>query len=377
MLAKKVFYISLCVFVLVGIFLIAYNFVFRHNTSDPVADSTKIKSEDEETIVPQEASLQNPINEEILGASIGADGTVYYFSLSDKALKKATLEGKNKTILLSNLPGFVDRILWSPQKDEALILIRNNTGQYIWHFANLDTKTLTPLRPEMSRLAWNNLGDKVFYQFTDPGTGVRSLNIANPDGGEWKKLTELGKTDTYIAPVPKSTFISLWSRPNALEKTNLSTVDLSGESRKTILSDKMGADYLWSPTGENILASTFDANGGLELALMNKQGGEYRTLSIPTLISKVVWNKNADTIYYALPGALPTGVLLPNDYWSKPLYTQDTFWKMDLSTGKKTRLVDLKDVTQSFDSTDLVLSPNEDALFFTDRKTHRLYRIDL
>lgn len=374
---KKVFYISLAVFILVGIFLVAYNFVFRHNVTNPVADPSKVPPPQTSPEVPQIAALAPLINEEVLGASVGNDGSLYYFSLSDKTLKKATLEGKNKTILLSNLPGFIERLVWSPQRDKVLVLIRNGVGGSAWHMADLTTKTLVPLRQEMSRLTWNNLGDKIFYLFTDPASGRRSLNIANPDGSGWKELVRLGENDYYVSAIPKSTFVSFWSRPNALENTTFETIGLSGENRELLLTDKRGADYLWSPTGKSVVVSSSGEPGGLMLSSMNANGGELRSLSIPTLVSKVVWNKEGDTIYYALPGSLPQASLLPNDYWSKPLHTQDTFWKMDLSTGKKTRLVDLESVTESFDSMDLTLSPNEDALFFTDRRTNRLYRIDL
>jgi hypothetical protein len=288
------------------------------------------------------------------------------------------MEGKDKSILLSNLPGTVLRIVWSPKKDKVLILIKQAGGQTLWHFADLATKTLVPLKPEMSRLAWNYLGDKVFYQYTDPQKNDRTLNIANPDGTDWKNITTL-KYDTYIAAIPRSVSVSFWSKPSALEKTYLESVGLTGESRRLILSEKFGADYLWSPNGEKVLVSTSEEKGGHNILLnvMNQGGGEFQTLSIPTFVSKTVWSKDNKTIYYALPGSLPKDAMLPDDYFNKPLSTKDTFWKIDISTGKQARLIDLKEINQSFDSADLFLTPDEDALFFTDRTTHKLYRIDL
>jgi Tol biopolymer transport system component len=311
-----------------------------------------------------------------LGAALGADNALYYYSLTDQSLKKATLEGKNKAVLLSNFPGKAERVVWSPRKDKALLLLRSEPGQALWHMADLSTKTLVPLRADMSRLAWNNLGDKIIYQYTDGRTKARSLNIANPDGSDWRELATLGQKDFFMAAVPKSTLLSFWSRPHALENTSFETVALSGENRKVLLSDPVGADYLWSPDGEQVLVST-GGTGTLMLALMNRNGGEYRTLSIPTLISKAAWNQAGMAVYYALPGSLPETSLLPNEYWEKSLYTQDTFWKMDLGSGKKTRLIELEESQAGLDSTDLFVTSDEDAFFFTDRKTHRLYRIDL
>ncbi len=380
---KKIFYISLGFLVLTLIFLGAYNFIFRNNVNNPVADTGKKQSLENENKAEKSVvsvdRIASPLNEDILGATTSDDGMLYYYSLDDKSLKKATLEGKNKTTLLSNLPGTPSRVLWSLRRDKVMLLLTQTSGQNLWYFTDLATKTLVPLKPEISRLAWNNLGDKTFYQYTDPVSGVRTLNISNPDGSDWKKLTSLNSAEYYISSIPQSAAVSFWNRPNALDKTAFETIGVTGDNRRMLFSEKFGADYLWSPNGTKVLVSTSNEKSGSSMTLnvMNSNGGEFQNLSIPTLISKVAWSKDSQVIYYALPGSLPESAVLPNDYFSKPLFTKDTFWKMEIATGKKTRLVDLKDVTQNLDSIDLFLSPSEDALLFTDRATKRLYRIDL
>lgn len=380
---KKIFYISLGFLVLTLIFLGAYNFIFRNNVNNPVADTGKKQSLENENKAEKSVvsvdRIASPLNEDILGATTSDDGMLYYYSLDDKSLKKATPEGKNKTTLLSNLPGTPSRVLWSLRRDKVMLLLTQTSGQNLWYFTDLATKTLVPLKPEISRLAWNNLGDKTFYQYTDPVSGVRTLNISNPDGSDWKKLTSLNSAEYYISSIPQSAAVSFWNRPNALDKTAFETIGVTGDNRRMLFSEKFGADYLWSPNGTKVLVSTSNEKSGSSMTLnvMNSNGGEFQNLSIPTLISKVAWSKDSQVIYYALPGSLPESAVLPNDYFSKPLFTKDTFWKMEIATGKKTRLVDLKDVTQNLDSIDLFLSPSEDALLFTDRATKRLYRIDL
>jgi len=378
---KKVFYFSLAFLILVLIFLGAYNFIFRNNVNNPTVDQGKkaeaVKEKTTET-VQAISSILPSINESVMGVVIGSNDFLYYYSFDDKALKKATLEGKDKVVLMSNLPGTPTRILWSPKKDKALLFLKQENGKSLWHFAELNTKTLVPLKEEISRIAWDNLGEKIFYQYTDLVTQERTLNSANPDGTGWKKLTVLN-FETFIAPVPKSMDVAFWSRPNAFESTSLFRMNFSGDNRKSLLAEKFGADYLWSPNGEKILVSMNSEKGGkaVSLGIMNASGGELKDLMLPTLISKVVWSRDSKTIYYALPGSIPENSVLPNDYFEKPVYTKDTFWKMDITTGKKARLTELKEVTQGFDSIDLGLSSKEDTLFFTDRSTKRLYRIDL
>jgi Tol biopolymer transport system component len=379
---KKIFYISIGFLVLVLIFLGAYNFAFKHNVNDPVAvpEQKQAVQEAEQAVVPQIDRFENPINEDIRGVVTGSDNKMYYYSLDDRSLKRATVDGKDKEVLLSDLPGVPEQVLWSPQRGRALLQLKLSDGRILWHYADLSTRTLVPLKGEMTRIVWNNLGDKILYQYIDTATGTKSLNIANPDGSEWKKLTDLGMQESFIAPVPQSAEVSFWGRPNALEVTAIETVNLTGDGRKTLLSGKFGADYLWSPDGSRVLVSTSGEKGGhgLTLGVMNANGGQFRDLSIPTLVSKVVWSSDGRTIYYALPGSLPDTAVLPNDYFSQSLPAKDTFWKMDIDTenSKKERLVELKDVNQAFDSTGLFLSPDEKVLFFTDRQKNRLYRID-
>ncbi|MBI2439397.1 MAG: hypothetical protein HYV45_02255 [Candidatus Moranbacteria bacterium] len=380
---KKFFFFSLGFLFLSLIFLVAYNVAFKNNANNPLAETTeKSKKEETKDTPPEERApstvILNVLHEKISSADVLENGEVIYYSLDDRSFKKASSEGKDKTILLSNLPSDPLRVVWSPKKDRVLALLQQTSGPARWHFIDLTTKTLTPLKNDVGRLTWDNLGDKIFYQYTDQKSDKRTLNTSNPDGTNWKEITPL-RHDSYIAPVPRSISVSFWNKPNALEKTFFETASLSGENRRLLLAEKFGADYLWSPNGERILVSLTEEKGGhrTSLGVMNSNGGEFQNLQIPTLISKTIWSKDNRTVYFSLPGSLPENAMLPNDYFEKSLHTKDTFWKMDVLTGKKTRIVDLKEVANAFDSNNLLLSRNEESLFFIDRVTKQLFRIDL
>ncbi len=377
---KRIFYTSLGLLVLVLIFLGAYNVAFRHNVNSPVAAPEEKQAAEMiiEDVIPEVGRFENPVNEDVIGAVSGPDDKLYYYSLDDHSIKRATFDGKDKEVLMSDMPGTPDQVIWSPKRARALLHIRQLDGAFVWHYADLATRSLVALKPGVARVAWNNLGDKIFYQYVESVTAAKSLNMSNPDGSDWKKLSKLEK-DSFIASVPQSSLVSFWNKPNAFDQTFLETSGISGDARKALFTSNFGADYLWSPDGEHVLVSASSEKGGhsLTLGIMNRNGGQFRDLFLPTLVSKVVWSADNRTIYYALPGSLPETAVLPNDYFGKLLPTKDTFWKMDIETGRKTRLVDLADVTASFDSADLFLGRDERELFFTDRQTHRLYRVDL
>src|SRR5512133_2279966 len=100
---KKVFYFSLGFLFLVLIFLVAYNFVFKNNVNDPSVNSSEKKITKEEKVLetkPVSVNISLSVNEDIADAGVSSDGFLYYYSFDDQALKRATLEGKDKTILL-------------------------------------------------------------------------------------------------------------------------------------------------------------------------------------------------------------------------------------------------------------------------------------
>jgi len=67
---------------------------------------------------------------------------------------------------------------------------------------------------------------------------------------------------------------------------------------------------------------------------------------------------------------------LPNDWQEGKISTVDTFWKIDVGSGKKERLVDPEKISGSFDAINLFLSPDAKTLFFTNKADGKLYKLN-
>lgn len=377
---KKVFWISFSFFLLTLIFLGVYNFAFKNNTNNPIADPEKYaeaqKKQEEEAPL-QSLAFENFLNESVLFPKVQGED-IWYYSVRDKQLKQTSINGGNTKVVVNAVPGTLKRLLWSPNFTGSLALIEDGSGS-LWHYIDFKDGAIKPLKKEISRVTWNTLGDGIFYVFTHPATGERSLDTASFTGTNWKKLTDLGKDDYFIATIPQSSQVAFWNRPDGKVESRLESISLTGEGRKTLFTGNFGGDYLWSPNARLLLMSSVTAPSGntLSLGIMDESGKNYRDLLIPTLTSKVTWSKDSETIYYALPNSFQSGTILPNDYFGKPIITKDTFWKMNVKTGKRERLVPLDEMSQGFDATELMLSPDETKLFFLERGTNKLYKINL
>ncbi|NTW30579.1 MAG: hypothetical protein HGA33_04825 [Candidatus Moranbacteria bacterium] len=364
-----------------ALFAGVYVVVFKNNPSNPVADERKrVESKQEEAkLFSQNASgetVSTVIDSPTVGATILDENHIAYFA--DRQLKRTSLGGGGEEVILSDLPGEVLDAIWSPDRERVLALMETGSEKK-WFLVVPSEKTTTSLKAGIISPVWSNLSERIFYSYADPKSGKAELDSAKPDGTDWKRVATMDEPSTFLSTVPATAIISYWNKPSAFEATSLYTVSASGGTPKKIFSEKFGADYLWSPDGTKVLISNTLSKGGTEtrLGIANRDGGEFKTLQAPTITSKAVWSKDAKTVYYALPLSIPDHAVLPNDYFGRPIHTQDSFWKMDVATGKSDRIIEPDRIDGSYDSFRPFLGPDERYLYFTDRVSGKLHRIPL
>ncbi|MDO8529732.1 MAG: hypothetical protein Q7S18_03625 [bacterium] len=385
-IAKKIFIISSVLLASVLFFLGIYNISFKEKTPAPaVAVTPNAKTE---TSIPEKTGgalgtknkekIYSLTNEAIIAPTfLEEEGKIEYYSRSNGSVYKILPSGDEETLIDNNNFTGLENILWSSDKKKVISRF-NNGGKIEYSVYDYKTKKVSKLPSGASDVVWNNLGDGILYKYTDL-KGKKTLNSANSDGGNWKKIADISSNNTSITPIPQSSFVSFWNSPDALEETSMNLVSsLGGETKKTF-SGKYGADYLWSPDGTKSLVSFVDAKGGsnISLATINSNGGELQALNVPTFASKCVWSKDNKIVYYALPGFSSSNYVLPNDYQNKTISSTDTFWKIDITSGKTERIVDTQEIKAAYDATNLFLSPSEDILFFINRTDGKLYGINL
>jgi len=378
LLSKKIFIISSSLFVLLLLLWGIYFFSFKNNASN--------KEKFVENILPVEIISDKKIpkifalsEEPVLGpVFVKNKSNLKYYSKKTGQVFQIEFDGSEKSAISDKELSGLSSIFWSPEKNRVVseFFVEGGLSYSSYDYSE---RMGYPLGKNFGNINWYN-NQKILYTYKT-ADGKRTLNIADFDGKNWLKLTDLNFINIRIEPIPLTGLISFWNQGNGFEETTLKTISILGGEEKIIFQGKFGADYLWSPDGNSLLISHLAEKGSakIQLALTNAKGGEYKNLAFPTLVSKCVWSHDSKNIFCALPGNIPDGIVMPNDYWAGKFQTTDIFWKINTSNGEKDRIIETKELENlpSIDVLNPFLNEDESFIFFTNKKDGKLYRLEL
>lgn len=371
LLIKKIFIISTILLLVIVVFFGIYTVAFKPKNvmRDIVKDEGNDYLVDIEGVVSDK--LTNVTSESVIAATVGPDGnTVRYISGLDGRVYTMTLRGSNKEVLYGETKGVPRDVKWSDGGTAAILVY--DDGIYV---SNYTTQEIVRLRDGMDDVVWAGNSGKILYKYYDSTTQERSLNLANADGTNWKKIADLPYRYTAFTQIPSSILAAFWPEGHSATESAVHTVSTINDGQeKKIVSGGYGVDYLFSPNGKKILVSRIN-DDNFNMGVMDANGENYVDLMIPTTVKKATWSKDSTTVYYTQPLDIPEGSVLPEDYNDKKFTTHDTFFRVNISDGKKERLIELENISEKIDAEKLFLSPIEDMLFFINRNNGLLYRI--
>ncbi|MFA6284982.1 MAG: hypothetical protein WC643_00410 [Parcubacteria group bacterium] len=384
---KKIFAISTLLLVLLIGAIFVYNFAFKKST--PQTSTPKTIDEGKTGDIPTET--QDPAKQtnnaitaisdgSVFGAILAPDTNfIYYFAGENGQLNQVNLDGKLEKVVSTEEFQNIERIIWNKSGNRAIVKRENGLGKSKFLLLDLMQKTVTPLKDNIDSVAWSGLGDKIIYKYFDSKTRKRDINVSDPNGSNWRKIADIDYFSVEISPIPGSSDISFWPAPDAFVSSSVNLINFSGENKKEILGGRWGADLLWSPDGKYVAVSYTDQKSGkkTDLALMNSDGGQFHSLNFPTFAKKCVWSNDSKFLFCAMPGNIPESAILPNDWQEGKIQTADTFWKIEIATGKKDRLVEADKINGSFNVLNPFLSQDEKSLFFVNKTDGKLYKLGI
>ena len=221
------------------------------------------------------------------------------------------------------------------------------------------------LPSNISQLAMNPSGDKIFYLINDGG---ESVGIISKIDGTQKKEVFKSPVREWLALWPNAETITLATKPSSTAPGYLFFIDSRTGAENKILGAINGLTALTSSSTKNILYSE-SSDGSIKLAQVNTKTGLDRGLSFKTLPEKCVWSKKNDTIAYcAVPNIIASGDY--PDIWYQGLMSfTDSVWKFDTKTNSSELIFNIQ--RETGDEIDIInpfISVDDDYLFFMNKK---------
>lgn len=302
---------------------------------------------------------------------------VIYYLRSSGNIWKSDFDGANlsqvSSIFLENLI----KALWSPDKSKEITIFEDGLGNVSKYFYDHTTNKSLPLNKYMNYVVWSPDSKKIAYQYQNDFTSENTISLANPDGSNYSIILKTRMKDLNLN-WPKGSEIYLQEKPSGLVPSSLYSLNSLSKTFGEVLSNINGLSVKWSADGSKILYSQTTTNGkGISLFVANRNGSNPKSLSIATMAEKCAWAQDLRYIFCAIPKNIAEAKVLPDDFYKGTFLADDDFFKINIDTGEKTKILEDSQMTEIYDADDLFLSPDESYLFFINKSNGLLYSIKL
>lgn len=232
----------------------------------------------------------------------------------------------------------------------------------------------TFLQNNIKEIALAEGKNKIFYLIPS-GKGSIGI-ISDPDGNKRIQVFD-SPLSQWQAQWPEGKKIALTTKPSANIPGYMYFLDTDTKKLNKIISGLRGLTTLVNKAGTKVLY-THNEGDRLLLSILNIKSGEVTDLPIWTLAEKCIWSDTDDNIVYCgVPNIAPKGDDL--DLWYQGLISfSDNIWMIDTKTQTANILINLSDVAnEDIDLIKPVLSPNENYMFFVNKKDSNLWQFRL
>ncbi len=312
----------------------------------------------------------------VLAPSLAGDGsTIQYYNRSDGKFYRILPDGSAQT--LSDKVFFnVSAVTWAGDRAQA-ILEYPDGANILYNFA---TGRQATLPRHWQNFSFSPRSDGIAFLSLGADQDSRWLAISSPDGSGSRAIEGLGnnadKVHVAWSPNDQVVAFSRTGLPQGANEQEILLIGKNHENYRSLIVNGIGFRPRWSPDGAKLLYSATSADNDWKPQLWIAGAtpaniGEGKTgLGLATWADKCAF-ANPGTIYCAVPTNLPRGAGL---YPAIAANTPDQLWKVDLRTGAR-QLIAIPSEDHTIDT--ITISNDERSLYFTDKISGQLYKIDL
>ncbi len=308
-----------------------------------------------------------------LKPTLSSDGKVQYYNENDGKFYK--IDENGNAILLSDRVFFsIENLTWAPDKNKA-ILEYPDGRKILYNFSTQKQASIPShwqdfsFSPDSNKLVSKSIG-------LDPKNSW--LVLSNDDGSKAVAIEKIGENADKVYPAwsPAQQIVGLYTKGVDFNRQEVFFIGQNEENFKSTIIEGRGLEFEWSTEGDRLLYSVWNTNDNLNprLWLVNASvdtiGQSRRSLDLATWASKCTFATNTE-IYCAVPENLEQGAGLFPELADK---TKDNLYKIDLITGAK-KLLAIPD--GAYNVSDIMVPENQNVLYFTDKKSGELYKVEL
>jgi len=309
----------------------------------------------------------------ITNPTLSSDGRVQYYDQSDGHFYKVNEQGE--IVALSDKVFYnVDNIVWSPDKDRAVIEYPDG-NKILYNFA---TKKQVTLPSHWQEFSFSPTSDKLVSESIGLDPENRWLTVSNDDGSKAIAIENIGTNADKVYPAwsPNNQVVALYTEGIDFDRQEVFFVGLNGENFKSTIVEGRGLKTQWSTDGDRLLYSVYSSSDNLNPRLWvvdasgDAIGQNRRSLDLQTWATKCTFASDTE-VYCAVPDSLERGAGLFPELADK---TKDSLYKIDLNSGTQ-QLIAVPD--GSYNISQIIVGSEQDYLYFTDKTTEQLYQIRL
>lgn len=301
------------------------------------------------------------------------DGTTgELFRLTPDGLTRSAVGGKT-------FPG-ADSVVWSPD-GQKVVLAFPDDSQVVY---DLEKRQQVTLPSEAQDVVFSPDSQSLAYKFLGRDQDDRYLTVTNADGSNAKFIEKLGDRAHQVDVdwSPNRQVVATFARGATATQQEVIFLGQNNENFPSATVAGRGFQSRWAPDGQSILYTvrTPDSLDNPTLWIMDGRpeslGQRQVSLGLETFVDKCAFAPGGSSVYCAVPEFLPEGAgLVPEVARGIP----DDLYRIDLRTGSRQLVARPTDATGSlqFSATDLVVSTNEEFLYFRDAPTGSVRQVRL
>ncbi len=303
-------------------------------------------------------------------------GDILYYNKDKSEFYKIDSSGKKSLLSEKNFYQ-VQNVIWSSQKDRA-VLEYPDGSKILYDFTN--DKQIT-LDKNWSDFSFSSDGQNIGLKINSDNPDNRWLAEVNNDGTGLKILESLGDNadKVQVALSPNNQVVAFSATGDAMgyDREEILFIGFHGENFRSIVVEGRGFKGEWSPQGNRIIYSVWNSDSGYRPTLWTTEaegdniGKNRKNLDLGTWVDKCAFSSDNQNVYCAVPRELPEGSgMIP-----EIANSGDDFYKINLDTGDKTFLA--RPDVGTFNVNSIFLSSEENFLYFSDKDSGQLYKIQL